>query len=60
MKIDKEYIGDGVYVKHEEFTIILTTEEGDDLVSNIIYLEPDTLRAFEQYIAKIKQSWTPK
>ena len=36
----KRYIGDGVYLDHDGFAFVLTTENGMS-AQNTIYLEPD-------------------
>jgi hypothetical protein len=48
---DKAYLGDGVYVEHDnfDFGVILTTEDGYK-VTNRIYLEPSVFRALEGYV----------
>lgn len=48
----KEYLGDSVYVDHDGYYLILTTENGIQ-VSNTIYLEPDVWTNLEFYVEKI-------
>lgn len=48
---DKTYVGDGVYAEFDGFGIVLTTEDGVS-VSNMIYLEPDVLRAINRYAGR--------
>ena len=44
----KLYLGDGVYVDHDGFNLILTTENGIS-VTNEIFLEPDIFEALKRY-----------
>ncbi len=50
--IEKEYIGDGVYVDYTGFEVVLTTEEGP-VMTNCIYLEPHVWRALVRYMARV-------
>lgn len=43
MTAAKQYIGDSVYAEYAEYVIILTTEQGDDIPTNSIILEPAVL-----------------
>lgn len=47
--MDKVYLGDGVYVYFDGYSIVLTTEDGVH-ITNTIVLEPDTLQAFNEYL----------
>lgn len=48
--MNKEYLGDGVYVEMQnDYYVVLTTEDGI-AVSNTIYLEPEVLIAFERWL----------
>lgn len=38
--MQKEYIGDGIYLSYDGYAYILTTEDGVS-VSNLIYIEPE-------------------
>ena len=52
---EKQYIGDGVYVRYDEsHSIVLTTENGIE-VTNTISLEPEILRWLERYVAQVKE-----
>jgi hypothetical protein len=44
----KMYLGDGVYVGHDEFHVWLYTDNGIE-VTNKIALEPEVLAAFERW-----------
>lgn len=48
-RLAREYLGDGVYIQHDGWNLILTTENGIE-VTNTIYLEPRVFDAFEQYV----------
>lgn len=50
----KEYLGDGVYVDFDDFSFILTTENGIE-TTNVIVLEPEVLTALDIYKAHINQ-----
>jgi len=50
----KAYIGDGVYVDHDGFGLILTTEDGLRTL-NRIYLEPEVLVELERYMNLLKK-----
>lgn len=55
---DKDYIGDSVYVQHDGYHIILTTENGrPGDPSNHIALEPSVLEALNRYVARIKDKY---
>lgn len=47
----KAYLGDGVYIRTDGFSTILTTEDGIS-ATNEIYLEPDVLRKLIEYCRK--------
>ena len=49
--MNKHYLGDGVYIEFDGFTIILTTENGIE-VTNTIVLEPEVLNNFTEYITR--------
>jgi hypothetical protein len=50
----KEYLGDAVYVKIDDFGIILTTEDGIKITNRIV-LEPSTIDSLVTYIEKHKK-----
>jgi hypothetical protein len=50
----KTYLGDSVYAEFDGFGIVLTTENGMG-ASNTILLEPDVLRALNEFVERIKQ-----
>ncbi len=55
--IPKRYIGDAVYVDHDGFAVVITTESGiDEEATNIVYMEPSVLKQFEAYLADLKQA----
>ena len=55
----KHYLGDSVYVQEEDGALLLTTENGMDadgnpIIGNAIYLEPETLCELQRYLANRK------
>lgn len=48
-EMNKEYLGDGVYVEIEHSMFKLTTEDGSS-VTNTIYLEPQVFNSFMSYV----------
>jgi len=48
--MEKEYLGDGVYIQHDDQTgqLVLTAENGV-CVMNIIYLEPEVMDRLLDY-----------
>lgn len=48
--MDKEYIGDGVYVWWDGFSLHLTTERNDG--THFIYIEPQMLNALNNYFKR--------
>lgn len=50
--MNKEYLGDSVYVEMEQDMIKLTTENGYG-ASNVIYLERDVFNALKSYEERI-------
>ena len=52
----KKYIGDGVYIEMEpNGMIVLTTEEGDGLPTNTIYLEPEVYTELFTFIETVRR-----
>jgi hypothetical protein len=49
----KEYLGDGVYAAHDDFQIVLTTENGVS-VQNTVYLDPSVFAALVRYEASLR------
>lgn len=47
---NKRYIGDGVYACQEDGMLKLTTEYGDDIATNTIYLGYDEINALCEYL----------
>lgn len=50
----KDYLGDGVYVDFDGFSIEILTSDGITK-TNSIYLEPDVLAALNRYQKRILQ-----
>lgn len=51
-KIDKTYIGDGIYADDIGYAMILTTEDGIS-VQNVIHIEVRELKAINRYAEAI-------
>lgn len=55
---DKDYLGDSVYVQHDGYHIILTTENGyPDDPRNRIALEPTVLASLIRYEQRIRAKY---
>lgn len=52
--MNKSYLGDSVYADFDGWQVKLTTEDGGEIPSNVIYLEPAVVEAFLQYIERLK------
>ena len=50
--LEKDYIGDSVYIEDNGYGVTLTTENGLG-ASNIIVMEPEVIQAFLRYIKKM-------
>jgi len=53
--MEKEYLGDAVYVGIENSGILLTTESGEN-ATNIIYLSTEVLKALLDYLSRANLS----
>lgn len=51
----KKYIGDGVYINFAEGQVIITTENGIDVI-NIIFLEKEVSVSLIEYIKELIDS----
>ncbi len=51
--MEKQYLGDAVYVEFDGYMLTLTTENGLGAASNIIQLEPQVWFALQQYVAQL-------
>jgi len=51
--MNKDYLGDSVYVSFDGFALVLTTENGM-YASNTIVLEPEVYSDLVRYVARIK------
>jgi hypothetical protein len=49
--MNKQYLGDGVYICYDGFHFVLTTENGIS-VTNKICLDGETIKALIKYIEK--------
>jgi hypothetical protein len=54
--MDKQYLGDSVYVEHDGYGLTLTTESGMG-PSNTIYLEPVVYKSLQDYVAWLKRKY---
>lgn len=50
----KQYLGDGVYADYDGYMLILTTEDGENIL-NTIYLEPEVYVALVRYVEYLRQ-----
>lgn len=51
---NKEYLGDGVYVGHDGYHVIIYLEDEGVYGRNSIALEPSVLIALENYTKKVR------
>lgn len=51
---DKDYLGDGLYVRVIDDTVWLTSENGIEVL-DAVALEPDVLTAFIRYLERFKK-----
>ncbi len=51
--IPKAYIGDGIYAEDDGFSIVLTTDNGQE-VTNRIVIEPSEIESLEHYINRFR------
>lgn len=49
----KRYIGDGVFIDHDQRGLVLTTSDGFR-VTNQIILEPDTWESLQAYVKSLE------
>jgi len=54
----KRYIGDGVYIDHDGFAFVLTTENGIRATNRIV-LEPQVYEELVRYVADLKTRARP-
>ncbi len=50
-----DYIGDGVYVRHDGYSVVLTTERASGR-TDTIYLEPQVLAALLAWLKRISSA----
>ena len=50
----KRYLGDGVYVQEHDYGLLLTTENGIEVLDKI-YLEPEVYLSLVQFIQEISE-----
>lgn len=51
----KTYIGDGVYADFDDYSLILTTEDGLSTTNRIV-LDPDVYLAFVAFVDRLRSS----
>ncbi len=51
---EKRYLGDGVYMVYDGYSLHLTTEDGIS-ATNTIVLEPEVWQSFDRYTKEIKE-----
>lgn len=52
--VDKEYLGDGLYVRFDGTSIWVTSENGVEVLDQIAF-EPSVLFAFEGYLKRMRE-----
>lgn len=52
--MNKVYLGDGVYIMYDGFSLILTTEDGIR-TTNRIFMEPEVYQALLNYVETLKK-----
>lgn len=52
-KMNKQYLGDGVYVEYDGYGLVLTTENGIEATNRIV-LEPEVCSSLVRYVNLIK------
>lgn len=55
----KEYLGDGLYVHFDGYQVVLSAFNGIE-DTNTVYLDSSVLRAFLEYIERLKESYRSK
>ncbi len=56
IKVQKEYLGDGLYVDFDGYQVRLSANNGIE-DTNVVYLDSDLLKAFLNYIERLKESY---
>jgi hypothetical protein len=62
--LSKQYLGDSLFVQEEDGALLLTTEnakdsDGNPIIGNAIYLEPETLCNLQRFLINRKVTQTP-
>ena len=52
--IEKDYMGDGIYIRDAGFAVILTTQDGMS-VQNTISIEPTEWEAIKRYMKRVEE-----
>jgi hypothetical protein len=59
MRTSKVYLGDAVYIDHDGYNVILTTENGYE-ATNTIVLEPAVLESLLSYVKQLVTNENPE
>lgn len=51
----KAYLGDGVYVDHDGYAVVLTTENGYESTNRIV-LEPEVIAKLEEWTKVFREA----
>jgi hypothetical protein len=55
MKPEKRYLGDGVYAEFDGYAIILTVEDGETILSQIV-VDPHVYTRLEQFVGQLRKA----
>lgn len=53
--MNKVYLGDGAYVEHDGYGLVLTTEDGVRVL-NRVYLEPEVYDSLVRYVERLRRA----
>ena len=53
------YLGDGVYVAHDGYALVLNTSDGEEITNRIV-LEPEVYAALVKYVETLPPTRRPK
>jgi hypothetical protein len=55
----KTYLGDGLYADFDGYHVVLTAENGIR-ATNTVYLDPQVLQAFSEYLKSLREAFENK
>jgi len=55
----KSYLGDGIYIYFDGYSLVLTTENGIEITNEIV-LEPDVYESLLRYVDMLKYENFPR